>query len=310
MKIIKAGYKEMFELCSQTQAGFLHTVDRRGTFEVTEAERYDFWEHLYASKGFGIWQGNFKDVLTDPIANKAMSDFVANKIRERVHNPNTAEKLIPKDHGFGTRRVPLETKYYESYNQENVELIDINETPIERITPSGILTSAKNYNFDFIIYATGFNAILGSYDRINIVGINELKLKEQWREELSTFLGLQVNNFPNMYMIMGPHALLGNNPRSIEYNVEWITNLIQHMKKQNLTRAEATPAAVASWYEHVLEQGEGLLSNQVDSWMTGINSNLEGRQKRIIARYSGSQYSYRKRCNEVAESGYVELNLK
>ena len=310
MKIIKAGYKEMFELCSQTQAGFLHTVDRRGTFEVTEAERYDFWEHLYASKGFGIWQGNFKDVLTDPIANKAMSDFVANKIRERVHNPNTAEKLIPKDHGFGTRRVPLETKYYESYNQENVELIDINETPIERITPSGILTSAKNYNFDFIIYATGFNAILGSYDRINIVGINELKLKEQWREELSTFLGLQVNNFPNMFMIMGPHALLGNNPRSIEYNVEWITNLIQHMKKQNLTRAEATPAAVASWYEHVLEQGEGLLSNQVDSWMTGINSNLEGRQKRIIARYSGSQYSYRKRCNEVAESEYVELNLK
>ena len=310
MKVIRAGYKEMFERCSKTQAGFLHTVDTRGTFEVTEKERYDFWEHLYASKGFGIWQGNFKDMLTDPNANKAMSNFIANKIRERVSDPKVAEKLIPKDHGFGTRRVPLETGYYESYNQENVELVDINETPIDRITPTGILTTEKEFDLDFIIYATGFDAILGSYGRINITGVNGCKLKDQWSEELSTFLGLQVNNFPNLFMIMGPHALLGNNPRSIEYNVEWITNLIQHMKKQNLTRAEATPAAVASWYEHVLEQGEGLLSNQVDSWMTGINSNLEGRQKRIIARYSGSQYSYRKRCNEVAESGYVELNLK
>ena len=108
---------------------------------------------------------------------------------------------------------------------------------------------------------------------------------------------------------MGPHALLGNNPRSIEFNVEWITNLMRYMKERDLTRSEATPEAVASWHEYVLAQGEGLLTNQVDSWMTGINSNLEGRQKRIIAIYRGSQSSYRKRCNEVAESGYAELNL-
>ena len=162
---------------------------------------------------------------------------------------------------------------------------------------------------DLIIYATGFNAILGSYDRINIVGANGRILKDQWKNELSTFLGLQVNNFPNLFMIMGPHALLGNNPRSIEYNVEWITNLLKYMVKQKFTRAEATPEAVASWYSYVLDQGEGLLANQVDSWMTGINSNIQGRQKRIIARYSGSQYSYRKRCNEVAENNYRELNL-
>ena len=309
MKAIRAGYKEMFELCDQTLAGFLHTVDARGTFEVTEEERYAFWEHLYASKGFGVWQGNFKDVLTDPEANAAMSDFIANKIRRRVGDPKVAEKLIPKDHGFGTRRVPLETNYYESYYRENVELIDISETPIERITPTGILTTNKEFEFDLIIYATGFNAILGSYNRIDITGVHGRKLKEQWGEELSTFLGLQINNFPNLFMILGPHALLGNNPRSIEYNVEWITNLIQYMNEQSLTCAEATPKAVDSWYQYVLEQGEGLLSNQVDSWMTGINSNLEGRQKRIMARYSGSQYSYRKRCNEVVESGYAELNL-
>ena len=309
MKDIRSRYDEIFRRCSQTQAGFLHTVDPRSTFDVSEEDRYAFWEHLYASKGFGIWQGNFKDMLTNPKANKAMSDFIANKIRERVIDPVTAEKLIPKDHGFGTRRVPLETKYFESYNQENVELIDISSTPIERITPTGIQTTSKVFEVDLIIYATGFNAILGSYDRINIVGANGRILKDQWKNELSTFLGLQVNNFPNLFMIMGPHALLGNNPRSIEYNVEWITNLLKYMLKQKFTRAEATPEAVASWYSYVLDQGEGLLANQVDSWMTGINSNIQGRQKRIIARYSGSQYSYRKRCNEVAENNYRELNL-
>ena len=309
MKDIRASYTEIFETCNQTAAGFLHTADERSTFEVAEKDRYEFWENLYASKGFGIWQGNFKDVLSDPKANKAMSDFIADKIRSRVDDPNTAEKLIPKDHGFGTRRVPLETQYYESYNRDNVELIDIIETPIEKITPEGIVTTDREFEFDIIIYATGFNAILGSYDRINIVGVDGRKLKEQWSEELSTFLGIQINNFPNLFMILGPHALLGNNPRSIEFNVEWITDLIEHMEAGKLTRAEATNEAVAGWYRHVLEEGEGLLANQIDSWMTGVNSNLDGRQKRIVARYSGTQSTFRKRCREVAASGYAELNL-
>ncbi len=309
MKEIRAGYNEIFETCNQTNAGFLHTADSRSTFEVSEEQRHEFWEHLYASKGFGIWQGNFKDVLTDPKANEAMSNFVADKIRQRVNDPEIAEKLIPTDHGFGTRRVPLETNYYESYNRDNVELIDISKTPIKKITSKGIVTSDREFEFDLIIYATGFDAVLGSYDRINIVGINECKLVDQWRKELSTFLGIQINNFPNLFMIMGPHALLGNNPRSIEFNVEWITDLIQHMRARNFTRAEATAEAVSSWYKHVVEQGEGLLTNQVDSWMTGINSNLDGRQKRILIRYSGTQTTYRKRCNEVAESGYAALNL-
>ena len=309
MKDIRASYTEIFETCNQTAAGFLHTADERSTFEVAEKDRYEFWENLYASKGFGIWQGNFKDVLSDPKANKAMSDFIADKIRSRVDDPNTAEKLIPKDHGFGTRRVPLETQYYESYNRDNVELIDIIETPIEKITPEGIVTTDREFEFDIIIYATGFNAILGSYDRINIVGVDGRKLKEQWSEELSTFLGIQINNFPNLFMILGPHALLGNNPRSIEFNVEWITDLIEHMEAGKLTRAEATKKAVAGWYRHVLEEGEGLLANQIDSWMTGVNSNLDGRQKRIVARYSGTQSTFRKRCREVAASGYAELNL-
>ena len=310
MREIRASYQEIFDICNQAAAGFLHTADGRNTFEVSEEERYEFWENLYASKGFGIWQGNLKDVLTNPKANEAMSQFVADKIRQRVDDPETAEKLIPKDHGFGTRRVPLETRYYESYNRDNVELIDIIETPIEKITPEGIVTSDREFEFDLIIYATGFDAVVGSYNKIDIVGVDSLRLKERWKEELSTFLGIQVNNFPNMFMILGPHGLLGNNPRSIEFNVEWVTDLIEHMTANNLTRAEATTEAVASWYQHVLEQGEGLLANQVDSWMTGVNSNLDGRDKRFVVRYSGTQSIYRKRCNEVVESGYAELNLK
>ena len=309
MEIIRAGYDAMFERCALTRSGFIHTVDPRGTFEVTEEERYEFWEQLYAGRGFGIWQGNFKDILTDPEANRAISDFIADKIRERVNDPLVAEKLIPKNHGFGTRRVPLETNYYESYNRENVELIDINETPIERITPNGILTIEKELEFDLIIYATGFDAVFGSYNGIDIRGVNQRKLKAQWKEELATFLGIQTNNFPNLFMIMGPHAMQGNNPRNIEFNVEWITGIIRHMSDRGLTRAEASLESQNSWHEYVVEQGKNLLMRQVDSWMTGVNSNLEGRQTRIVVQYTGTLQTFRGRCEEVAQNGYKELNL-
>ena len=309
MEQIRSGYDEMFAFCDQSQSGFLHIRAPRGPFEVTEKERNEFWEHLYNLRGFSLTQGNFKDVFTNPKANKAISDFVAEKIRSRVNDPDVAEKLIPKDHGFGTRRVPLETNYFESYNLENVELVDIKENPIERITSKGILTKEREFSFDLIIYATGFDVIFGSFDRINICGTGNLKLKDQWKKELSTFLGLQVNNFPNFFMIMGPHALLGNNPRSIEYNVEWITSLLQHMNENDLTIAEPDAESVASWHDYVMEKSQGILANQIDSWATGVNSNLQGRQKRIVAVFSGTQAAYRGRCDEVALGGYKELNL-
>ena len=152
----------MFARCQETFACFLHTPDPRGAFEVTDEEREAFYEKLYGERGFGIWQGNFQDILIDRKANATICDFVARKIRQRVKNPAVAEKLIPKNHGFGTRRLPLETFYFEVYNQDNVDLVDIKETPIERITAKGIKTSAKEYEFDIIIYATGFDAITGA----------------------------------------------------------------------------------------------------------------------------------------------------
>jgi cation diffusion facilitator CzcD-associated flavoprotein CzcO len=306
---IKAGYPEMFARCQETFACFLHTPDPRGAFEVSDQEREAFYEQLYGERGFGIWQGNFRDILTDRKANATISDFVARKIRQRVKNPAVAERLIPKNHGFGTRRLPLETFYYEIYNQDNVELVDLNETPIERITPEGIKTTARKYPFDIIIFATGFDAITGAFDRIDFRGVGGARLRDKWRNGPQTYLGLMVDRFPNMMMLMGPHTALGNIPRSIEYSVDWVTGLLRFAQDSGLTRLEATADGVETWTDHVKALGVGLLSNEVDSWMTGINRNVEGKERRIVARYSGSAPAYRARCDEVAARGYDELRL-
>ena len=309
MARIRADYPAIFQRCRETAACFVHTTDSRSTFDVTAAERTAFWEALYAGRGFGIWQGNFRDILTDREANRLFSDFVADKIRMRVRDPKVAEMLIPKDHGFGTRRVPQETHYYEVYNRPNVDLISMLETPIERITATGIRTSAADYAFDVIVYATGFHAVTGSFDRIDIRGAGGRKLTEKWQDGPSTFVGAMVDGFPNLFMVLGPHAALGNNPRSIEHNVDWLRDLIGHMTARGLTRADARPEAVRQWNDFVRQKAEGLLSSEIDSWMTGVNMNVEGRQTRTLVRYSGTAPEYREWCARVADGGYQEIHF-
>ena len=309
MAEIRARYPEIFERCRETAACFIHTTDPRGTFEVSAEEREAFWQKRYSEPGFGIWQGNFRDVLIDREANALLSDFVARKIRERVTDPEIAERLIPKDHGFGTRRVPQETGYFETFNRSNVDLVSLLDTPIERITPTGLQTSARAFDFDMIVYATGFDAITGSLDRIDLRGAHGLRLKDRWKNGLETCLGVMVDGFPNLFMVVGPHTALGNIPRSIEYNVEWIRDLLAHMTERGIMVAEPKPEAVATWTDFVRKKGEGLLSNEVDSWMTGVNLNVEGKQVRSIARYSGTAPEYRAWCDAVAENGYRDLHL-
>jgi cation diffusion facilitator CzcD-associated flavoprotein CzcO len=307
MQQIRAGYDDLFKLCMETFSCFIHTPDQRNTFDATPEEREAFWEKLYASPGFGIWIGNFKDMLTNRAANAEISAFVANKIRQRVKDQAVAEKLIPKNHGFGTRRVPMETRYYEVYNQDNVKLVDINETPIEGITPTGIKTSDAEYEFDMIIYATGFDAITGSFDRIDFQGVGGQKLKERWKYGPETYLGMTVDGFPNMLMLVGPHMALGNIPRTIEFNVEWVSDLVQYAIEHKVARVEPTPEDVQKWTDHVKTLGDGNLAFEVNSWMTGVNSNVEGKQVRIINRYSGSAPEWRRLCNECAAHGYKEM---
>jgi cation diffusion facilitator CzcD-associated flavoprotein CzcO len=309
MNRIRANYPEIFARCQETYGCFIHATDPRATCEVTPEEREAFWEKLYSEPGFGIWMGNFRDILVDREANQLISDFLARKIRQRVKDPAVAEKLIPKNHGFGTRRVPLESGYFEVYNQPNVELVDLNETPIERITPTGIKTSNAEYEFDIIIYATGFDAITGAFDRIDFRGVDGVSLKEKWQDGPQTFLGILVDGFPNLLMVMGPHAGLGNFPRAAEYSADWVTRLIRFACDRGLTRIEATAAGAKAWTDHVIAASEGLLFTEVDSWMTGINRNVEGKQVRRIMRYSGGHPAFRERCEAVAAEGYRELAL-
>lgn len=303
---IKASYDAIFAQCKATPNGFLHGPDRRVMSEVATEERYAFWEKLYASPGFGIWLGNFRDVLMDEEANAEFSEFVASKIRQRVSNPRTADKLIPKDHGFGTRRVPMETNYYEAYNQSNVTLVDINDTPIKCINASGIETTDTQYDFDVIIYATGFDAITGAFDRIEFIGRDGQKLADKWHDGPITYLGTQVAGFPNLLTLAGPQgaSVSTNFPPAIESAVEWAASLIEFMDKHNYQTVEPQAAAEAAWLEHVKEGYANSMLSNTKSWFTGYNSNVPGHDKLRHMIYIGGAPAYRDRLKEVADNNY------
>ncbi|MCA0303722.1 MAG: NAD(P)/FAD-dependent oxidoreductase [Proteobacteria bacterium] len=307
---IKASYAEIFERCRQTATCFIHQTDPRRALEVSAEEREAFWEKLYAEPGFGIWVGNFADVLTDRRANALASDFAARKIRQRVKDPAVAEKLIPRDHGFGTRRLPLESGYYEAYNRDNVRLVDIRETPIERITESGLRTTAETFEFDVLIYATGFDGVTGPYDRIDIRGPGGRRLKDDWADGVPrTYLGMLIDGFPNLLMVLGPHTARGNIPRNIEEIVDWLTGLVAFMTRNGLHRVETRPEEVDRWVAEVEQAVEGLLFAEVNSWQTGINRNVEGRQVRRVLGYYGGAVEYRRRTDAVAAQGYDALRF-
>ncbi len=311
MAKIKASYDEIFARCKETPGGFIHGPDRRKFEEVSEKDRLAFWEELYASPGFGVWIGNFRDVLVEEGPNEAFSEFIAGKIRQRVNDPATAEKLIPKDHGFGTRRVPLETKYYEAYNRDNVHLVDINETPIECITPAGIKTSDKEHEFDIIIYATGFDAITGAFDRIEIKGVGGQKLSDKWMDGPITYLGLQVVGFPNLITLAGPQggSVSTNFPRGIEEAVDWATDLLVHMRENDISRIEASQAAEDEWTAHVKDTYKYSLLGNSQSWFTGYNSNVAGHDKLRYMIYNGGAPRFRQRLQQVAADGYAGFDL-
>jgi cation diffusion facilitator CzcD-associated flavoprotein CzcO len=309
---IKASYDAIFERCRETPGGFIHGPDRREFLEVPEEERLAFWEELYASPGFGVWLGNFRDVLVDPAPNAEYSKFIAAKIRERVNDPIIAEKLIPKDHGFGSRRVPMETNYYEAYNRPNVHLVDVNDTPIERITSAGIATSEREYEFDVIIYATGFDAITGAFDRVDITGLGGQTLRDKWQDGPITYLGLQITGFPNLLTLAGPQSgsVTTNFPRGIEEAVDWTTALISHLREHGQTRIEATQEAEDEWTEHIKELFDGSLLATAQSWFTGYNSNVDGHDKLRYMVYLGGAPRFRERLAEVANNGYEGFEIR
>ena len=308
---IKAGYDEIFSKCKTSHGAFVHNPVREKAVEATPEEREAFYEKLYSERGFSIWMGNYRDIMIDEAANETISAFIKKKIRERVKDPIVAEKLIPFDHGFGTRRLPLESGYYEVYNQNNVKLVDLRETPIERIIAKGIKTSDRDYEFDYIIYATGFDAVLGAFNRIDFRGANGATLKDKWADGPRTFLGMQVEGFPNMFTLVGPHnaATFCNIPRCIEQNVEWVTELFRHMKAEGHASVDVKKEAEDEWTMHVHETSERMLFTKVDSWFMGINPNLKGRNTRKFLLYAAGAPQYNEMCEEVAASGYKGLTF-
>jgi cation diffusion facilitator CzcD-associated flavoprotein CzcO len=269
---------------------------------VPREERLALYETLYNGRGFGIWLGNFMETLMDPAANAEISEFIANKIRARVKDPATADKLSPKTHGFGTKRVPMETRYYEVYNQDNVELVHLPDNPIERITPAGVKTRDREYPLDILVFATGFEAVTGALKRIDIRGRNGQALKDKWNNGPQTYLGLQIAGFPNFFTLVGPHnaGSFCNIPRCIEQNVAWVADCLAHIIRADKQRIETTEAAERDWTAHAYEVTQGLLFS-TDAWFFD-KSAADGQPRFLV--YVGGTPAYRMKCDEVAAKGY------
>ena len=311
MADIRSRYDEIFATCARTPGGFEHEPDRRGFYEVSREARLVLWDRLYESHGFAIWLRNFREIFTDEKANTEFSEYIAERIRQRVKDPTVAEKLIPRDHGFGVQRVPMETSYFEVYNRDNVHLVDIRETPIEEITDTGLRTPERDYEFDIIVYATGFDAITGAFDRIDIQGVGGARLRDKWREGPSTFLGMLVHGFPNFLMPSGPQSgsASTNYPRGIETGVNWCTKLLGYMWDHGYTHAEPTLEAQERWTSHVKEMYSAMLMRKAKSWFTGYNSNVPGHEYGTVRYlvYNGGTPKYVSNINRVAENGYAGI---
>ena len=313
MAAIRDRYDEIFTNCSASPGGFEHVPDRRGFWNLTAEERIETWDKLYQQSGFAILAANFLEIFFDEKANQEMSEYIANRIRDRVDDPEVAEKLIPQDHGFGMQRLPLETRYFEAYNRDNVHLVSLADAPIERITANGIQTAAEHHDLDVIVYATGFDAITGGYDRIDIRGVDGQTLADKWSESPRTHLGALTHGFPNMLMVAGPQSVSGstNFPRAIEIGVDWLTDLLVHAREQGATRIEARLEAEQHWVEEVVRAHEKMLFRRSKGWFTGYNSNVAGHQEGKIRyqAYFGGSPKYVAIIDQAAADGYPGVEL-
>lgn len=305
---VRQGWAGVLDTCRQSEFGFIHLPDSRSGLAVSAAEREAKFEELWEKPGFAFWMSNFADLMMNDEVNTHACEFVRRKIASRVKDPEVARRLMP-DHPFGTKRVPLENGYYETFNRDNVRLVDVRETPIERITAAGIRTTREEHSLDVIIYATGFDAGTGALTRIDLRGKGGRSLEEKWRDGASTYLGMMVSGFPNLFLVNGPQnaAALSNATRSIEQNVDWIARCIEHLRNRRLSRIEATAEAEREWSEHVDDiAGGSVLGRMTDSWFFGTNT--PGKPRRALIYAAGSRH-YRELCESVEREHYPGLTM-
>jgi cation diffusion facilitator CzcD-associated flavoprotein CzcO len=286
---------ELHELCGHG-FGFLHQFPNVSATQTTKEQRREHFEKLYASRGFAKMLSNYPELFADLDLNREFTDFIAEKIRERVHDPETAEKLIPTDHYYGGKRPPFETNYFEVYNQDNVSLVDLRDEPIEEVTETGLRTSTQEYPFDLIIWATGFDAITGTLDRIDIRGEGGQSLKEAWAESPWTHVGSATPGFPNFLMIGGAHTLGGNIPRVLEFQVGFIADLLGDMRDNDQTRVETDAESADAWTAHAISTGHSPLTASHTDYNFGAN--VEGKRN-VYRAYMGGVDGIRMKLDQL-----------
>ncbi|MGR8948329.1 MAG: flavin-containing monooxygenase [Gammaproteobacteria bacterium] len=293
----------------RTFSGAEFTFDEKSYFDFSAEERRARMEELWQDGSLSFWVGSFREVFTDERANAEVSEFVREKIRARLDDPAIAEKLVPTSYAFGTRRVPLETGYYEAYNRSNVELVDLRETPVKRITEKGVETSEREHELDMIIYATGFDAGTGALTHIDIRGKGGTVLRDAWADGIRSFMGLQVHGFPNMFMTMAPlspAAAFCNVPTCIQQQIDWIADCIDFVRAESGSSIEPKAEAEAAWVAHHNEVASTLLVSKANSWYMG--SNIAGKPRGLLA-YAGGVDVYGDRCDEVKAGDYEEFDI-
>ena len=300
---VKPNYDEIWEKARWSKSGFPVDFSERSALEVSAEERQRTYDAAWDNGGMQFIHGTFKDIRTDIRANDTAAEFIRSKIREIVKDPETLEKLLPMDHPYGSKRALIDTDYFETYNRKNVELVDIRNTPIQKITPTGIRTEHEEFEFDIIVFATGFDAMTGSFLKMDIRGRNGLTLKEKWTDGPKTYLGIQVTGFPNMFMITGPGSpsVLSNMPVAIEQHVEWISDFIEFLRERGIETAEADVDAETEWVSHVNEVAKPTMFMLANSWYLGAN--IPGKP-RVFMPYAGGIGTYRRKCCDIADNGY------
>lgn len=302
---LRAQYPALKKRVQGTFAGFDYDFDSRDFLTLSSEERQKKMQELWDDGSLSFWIGSFQGVFVDEKVNAEFSDFVRQRIRARINDPKVADMLVPTDHGFGTRRVPLETKYYEAFNRDNVTLVDTKATPIECLTEKGIRTSAGEHELDILIFATGFDAGTGALTKTDIRGRNGLLLRDAWETDgIRTTMGLQVHGYPNLFMTMAPFspaAAFCNVPTCVQQQVDWITDCIQFVRDQGRHSIEPSQETEAQWVAHHDELANIMLVSKTNSWYMG--SNVAGKPRRLLA-YAGGVGTYRDKCDQVKASGY------
>ena len=301
---IKASYPEIRRKARESFGGFPYDRSERSALADSPEEREALYERLWAEEGgFKFIYGSYNDLLINQAANDTAAEFIRGKIREIVKDPEVAETLAPKDYPYGTKRPPIDTHYFETFNRDNVRIVDLRRTPITEITATGVRTTDGDYEVDIIVFATGFDAMTGSLLRIDPEGRAGTPLATAWEGGPVTYLGLQVAGYPNLFLITGPGSpsVLTNMPLAIEQHVEWIADCIAFMREHGWTTVEATEDAQGAWVDIVRDVAEVTLFHKANSWYLGAN--IPGK-KRVFMPYVGGFAPYREHCDEVVAEGY------